>query len=144
MDCTAYLTAISRGPIMSCGRAASLGARPPDIPSGAHRDIGISIAPERSRGETETVVSGFMGGSAWSAARDIAGGFVTVTERTFRKMTGAQMGQLAHEVDRMLRELRGGATNQESSEDLQTRQRKIQRLNSAMMVLRSYRQKTRQ
>jgi hypothetical protein len=88
-------------------------------------------------------MSGFMGGSAWSMTRDIADGFVTVTERTYRQMTVAQLGQLGHEVERMLRELRGGATASEATAEMQTRQRKIQRLNSALTVMRAYRQKIR-
>jgi hypothetical protein len=88
-------------------------------------------------------VSGFMGGSAWSMTRDIADGFVAVTERTYRQMTAAQMSQLGHEIERMLRELRGGATSQESNAELQSRQRRIQRLNGALTVMRAYRQKVR-
>jgi hypothetical protein len=88
-------------------------------------------------------MSGFMGGSAWSMTRDIADGFVAVTERTYRKMTVAQMGQLSHEIERMLRELRGGATANETTVEMQSRQRRIQRLNSALTVMRAYRQKVR-
>jgi hypothetical protein len=84
-----------------------------------------------------------MGGSAWSMARDIADGFVSVTERTFKQMTVPQMNQLAHEVDRILRELRGGATANESTADLQNRQRRIQRLNTSLVVMRAYRQRIR-
>jgi len=86
-------------------------------------------------------VSGFGGGSAWSMARDIADGFVAVTERTYRQLEVAQMGQLGHEIERMLRELRGGATSNESNAEVQSRQRRIQRLNSALMMMRAYRQK---
>ena len=88
-------------------------------------------------------VSGFRGGSAWSMTRDIADGFVGVTERTYRQMTVAQMSQLGHEIERMLRELRGGATANETTAEVQSRQRRIQRLNSALTVMRAYRQKIR-
>lgn len=84
-----------------------------------------------------------MGGSAWSMTRDIADGYVTVTERTYRQMTVAQMTQLGHEVERFLRELRGGATANETTAEVQTRQRRIQRLNSGLTVMRAYRQKIR-
>jgi hypothetical protein len=88
-------------------------------------------------------VSGFLGGSAWSMARDIADGFVTVSERTYKQLEVAQMSQLGHEIERMLRELRGGTTTNESNAEVQNRQRRIQRLNSALMVMRAYRQKIR-
>jgi hypothetical protein len=88
-------------------------------------------------------MSGFAGGSAWSMTRDIADGFVSVSERTYRPMTVAQMSQLGHEIERMLRELRGGATTNEPTAEVQSRQRRIQRLNSAITVMRAYRQKSR-
>jgi hypothetical protein len=89
------------------------------------------------------IVSGFMGGSAWSMTRDIADGFVSVTERTYRQMTAAQMGQLSHEIERRLRDLRGGATTNEASAEMQSRQRRIQRLNGALTIMRAFRQKVR-
>ena len=52
-------------------------------------------------------MSKFIGGSAFSMARDIGEGFVNVTERTFKGMTDADMNKLAFEIDRFLRELRG-------------------------------------
>lgn len=89
------------------------------------------------------IVSGFMGGSAWSMTRDIADGFVSVTERTYRQMTAAQMGQLSHEIERRLRDLRGGATANEASAEMQIRQRRIQRLSGALTIMRAFRQKVR-
>jgi hypothetical protein len=88
-------------------------------------------------------MSGFMGGSAWSMTRDIVDGFVSVTERTYRQLSAAQMNQLGHEIERMLRELRGGATANETNAEVQSRQRRIQRLNSAVTIMRAYRQKIR-
>lgn len=89
----------------------------------------------------EAVVGGFMGGSAWTMARDIGGGFVNVTDRSFKSMTVPQLNQLSHEIERLLRELRGGATADEEQTELQARQRKIQRLNTALMVMRSHLQR---
>ena len=84
-----------------------------------------------------------MGGSAWSMTRDIADGFISVTERTFRQLSAPQMSQIEHEMQRMLRELRGGTTTNDAAKEVQTRQHRIQRLNSAVTVLRAYRQKIR-
>ena len=88
-------------------------------------------------------MSGFMGGSAWSMTKDISDGFVTVTERTFQQMSAGQMSQLGHEIERMLRELRGAAIAGEPLPEMQNRQRRIQRLNSAQMIMRAFRQKVR-
>lgn len=83
----------------------------------------------------------FAGGSAYSMARDVGEGFQLVTERTFKPYTRPELDQLGFEIDRYLRELRGEAQGGESVQDVQTRNRKIQRLNSALMVLRGYRQR---
>jgi hypothetical protein len=83
----------------------------------------------------------FPSGSAYSMARDIAEGYSTVTERTFKMMIRAELEQLTFEMDRHLRELRGEIPVQDDTAALQHRNRRIQRLNTAMVVLRSYRQK---
>ena len=83
----------------------------------------------------------FPSGSAYSMARDIADGYSMVTERTFKTMVRAELDQLTFEMDRHLRELRGEIPSQDDTPALQLRNRRIQRINTAMVVLRSYRQK---
>jgi hypothetical protein len=85
---------------------------------------------------------GFPGGSAWAMARDIAGGFCLVTERTYQRLLAPELDQLAFELDRLLRELRGEQPPLEDIPALQARNRRIGRLNSALSMLRSYRQRT--
>jgi len=84
-----------------------------------------------------------MGGSAYAMARDIAEGYCQATERTFRRMSAAEMNQLTHEMERYMRELRGEATANMESAELQARNRRLQRLNSAAVVLRNVRQQAR-
>lgn len=88
-------------------------------------------------------MSKFIGGSAYAMARDIGEGFVNVTERTFKSMTDADMKQLVFEIDRFLRELRGSRSATEEIDSVKARNRKIQRLNTAVMISRTYRQKHR-
>jgi len=83
----------------------------------------------------------FPGGSAYAMARDIAGGFTAVSERTFRTMTRPDLDQLGFEIDRHLRELRGEQAPLDDIAAIQQRNRRIQRLTSALAVLRAYRQK---
>lgn len=83
----------------------------------------------------------FPGGSAWAMARDIAEGFTLVTERSFRAMTRADLDQLSFEIERHMRELRGNQPPGDDLSAIQLRNRRVQRLNTAVMVLRSYRQK---
>ena len=74
-------------------------------------------------------------------ARDIAEGYSTLNERTFKNMVRGDLDQLTFEMDRHLRELRGEIPAQDDTPALQQRNRRIQRLNTAIVVLRSYRQK---
>jgi hypothetical protein len=76
-------------------------------------------------------------------ARDIGEGYVLVTERSFKQMTPAEITQLTFEIDRHLRELRGSQSATDENLVVQARNRKIQRLNSAMMVARLFQQKLR-
>ncbi len=88
-------------------------------------------------------MTNFLGGSAFAMARDIADGYHLVTERTFKTMTMSEVDQLSRELDIHLREVRGEQPPLEDITGLQHRNRKIQRLNTALMVLRSYQQKVR-
>jgi hypothetical protein len=82
---------------------------------------------------------GFPGGSAYAMTRDIAEGYTLVTERTFRSLTAADLDKLVFEMDRHLRELRGDQPSLDDIPAIQLRNRRIQRLNQALLVLRSFR-----
>ena len=88
-------------------------------------------------------MSKFIGGSAYAMARDIGEGYVTVTDRTFRPFSGAELRQLTFEIDRYLRELRGSQQATDPLDVIQKRNRIIGRLNTANMIVRLYRQKHR-
>ena len=81
------------------------------------------------------------GGSAFGYARDIAEGYQVVTERSFKGLTRPEMDQLAFEIDRGLRDIRAEQVPVDDLPMIQAKNRKIQRLNGAMMMMRSYRQK---
>ena len=74
-------------------------------------------------------------------ARDIAEGYLMVTERTFKSLTRPDLDQLGFELERYLRDLRGEQYPLDDIQAIQARNRKIQRVNMAMMVMRSYRAK---
>ncbi len=86
-------------------------------------------------------MASFLGGSAYAMATGIAEGYHTVTERSFRAMSGGDLEQLAQEMDHHLRELRGEQPPLDDLTGIQHRNRKIQRLSTALMVLRAYRLK---
>lgn len=76
-------------------------------------------------------------------ARDVAEGLMLVTERTFLRFSLAELDQLAFELDRALREVRGQQPSLDDLPAIQQRNRKIQRLQSALTMLRSYQQSRR-
>jgi len=83
------------------------------------------------------------GGSAFGYARDIAEGFQVVTERSFKGITPPEMDQLAFEINRGLRDIRAEQVATDDLPLIQAKNRKIQRLNGALMMMRGYRQKAR-
>jgi hypothetical protein len=86
-------------------------------------------------------VASFPGGSAYAMVRDIAEGYFLVTERTFARFDRGDLGQLQFEIDRHMREVRGDQPALDDMGAIQKRNRKIQRLNTALVVLRSYQQR---
>jgi len=76
-------------------------------------------------------------------ARDIAEGYQTVTDRTFRNMPRSSLEQLSFEIDRQLRDTRSVQIDLNDLGAIKAKNRKIQRLNTARMVIRAFKQKTR-
>ena len=89
-------------------------------------------------------MSNFAGGSAYGMVQQIAEGFLLVTERTFKRLTRAEMDKLSFEIDKRVRGIRGEPPPPtEETQEIQKRNRRLQRLNASMMMLRSYRMKRR-
>jgi len=86
-------------------------------------------------------VAGFPGGSAWATAKDVAEGYLLVTERTFGRFDAGQLDKLGFELERALREVRGDQPSLDDLEAIQARNRKITRLSGALTMLRSYQQR---
>ena len=83
----------------------------------------------------------FPGGSAYAMVRDISEGFLLVTERTFRLFGRPDLDQLTMEFDRLLRELRAEQPGLDEHAEQQKKQRKLQRVNTALVVMRAFRAK---
>lgn len=81
----------------------------------------------------------FTGGSAYAMARDIAGGYVAVSERTFVRFVRPDFDQLGFEIDRLLKELRAQQPEAEDTLAIQKRNRMIQRLNGCLTIMRAFR-----
>lgn len=75
--------------------------------------------------------------------REIAGGFLIVSERTFARFGPGELQQLSFEIERLLKDVRAQTPDLEDLNAVRLRQRTMQRLNSAQMMLRAYQMKRR-
>ena len=85
----------------------------------------------------------FIGGSAQAMVRQVSEGYLLVTERNFKRLQRGDLDQLAFEIEKLLREIRGDQPDLDDREAIQVRNRRIQRLNTCRMMLRTYRQRRR-
>lgn len=76
-------------------------------------------------------------------AKDIADGYLLVTERTYNRLLDGELDQLAFEIDRALREIRGDQPSLDDLPAIKVRNRKIQRLSGALSMLRNYQMRRR-
>ena len=74
---------------------------------------------------------------------EAADGFLLVTERTFKRMQRPDLDKLNFELDKLLREIRGNQPDLDDVQEVQKRNRRIQRLNTCRMMMRAYRMKRR-
>jgi hypothetical protein len=88
-------------------------------------------------------LSAFLGGSAYAMATGIAAGVHAVTERTSPPLSRADLVVFAVELDRHLREVRAEQPPLDDTTAIQSRNRRISRLNTALMILRAYKTKLR-
>jgi hypothetical protein len=79
-------------------------------------------------------MSVFIGGSAYNMVRDIADGFVVVSERTFRNYGRKELADFAQEINRLLQEVRSAQPDSADIAAVQKRQRRMQRLLQALTL----------
>lgn len=77
----------------------------------------------------------FLGGSAYAMARDVGEGYILLNTNLLRRMTAEELRQLRFEVERLLTAIRGDQPSLDNMMAIQTRNRKISRLNSAMFMI---------
>ena len=77
----------------------------------------------------------YMGGSAFAMARDVGEGYILVNHTTLKRMTGEELKQLRFEIERLLTGLRSEQPSLSDMSALQTRNRKLSRLNSAVSMI---------
>ncbi len=88
-------------------------------------------------------MSVFLGGSAYNMVRDIAEGYIIVSERTFKTYKQQDLIDFSIETDKLLREVRGNQPALTDIEAVQKRQRKMQRLQQALTIANAARSRLR-
>lgn len=84
-------------------------------------------------------MSVFIGGSAMSMAKDVAEGYIIVSEHTFKKFQPTELQSFLTEVDKLMREIRGVMPAPDDMDALQRKNRKLQRLNQAQTIVNAFR-----
>jgi hypothetical protein len=86
-------------------------------------------------------VASFPGGSAYAMAREIAGGFLLVTDRTFKRFSAEQLRLLSFELERLIRDVRSEQPDLDDMKAIQKRNRTLQRVTSARLMLQNFLQR---
>ena len=88
-------------------------------------------------------MSVFLGGSAYNMVRELADGFIIITERTFKTYKPQELTDFQMEAERYLRDVRGAQAPPGEQEAIQKRQRRLQRLQQAITVANAVRSRNR-
>jgi len=76
----------------------------------------------------------FTGGSAYNMVRDIADGYIIVSDRTFRGYGPKNFAEFSQEAGRLLTETRSNQPAVSDTEAIQKRHRRMQRLQQALTI----------
>jgi hypothetical protein len=79
----------------------------------------------------------FIGGSAFGMARDIAEGLILLNDTMLRKFSAGESQQLLFELDRLAKDARAEQVAQEDAPAIQKKNRRISRINQAVMILKN-------
>jgi len=80
-------------------------------------------------------MSPYMGGSAPAMAAQIAEGYTLLTAVQLKRLTDPEMDQLLFELEKTLRDARGESVDLEDIPALQVRNRKLSRVQNAIMQI---------
>ena len=86
-------------------------------------------------------MAGFLGGSAWKMAKDITDGYLTVNLHNLKKFTLGELRQLSFELGKSERSVRGEQVDLSDMDAIKDKNRRLQRISQAFMVMRDFAQK---
>ena len=88
-------------------------------------------------------MSVFLGGSAYNMVRDMAEGYIIVTERTFKTYKPQELSEFQLEAEKLLRETRSNQPATSDIEGTQKRQRRLQRIQQSITLVNAVRARNR-
>ena len=80
-----------------------------------------------------------MSSPTWKTAADVAEGYLTLSPPLLKKLPPGEMASLQSELDKAARDLRSQVILADDSDGAQKRNRKLQRLSQAAIVLSAFR-----
>lgn len=80
-------------------------------------------------------MSNFMGGSAYAMANQITEGYILLNPLNLKKLSRGELNQLQFEIQKILTDIRGNQPSLDDVQAQQARNRKIGRLNTALLVI---------
>lgn len=83
----------------------------------------------------------FAGGSAYAMANQVSDGYATVSMVSVKRFTDPELTTLRHELERILTSLRGEVIPEGEMDRIKDRNRKMARLNQAVLVIQNHLQK---
>ena len=83
-------------------------------------------------------MAAFIGGSAYGMASQIAEGYVLMSVATIKKFQLHEIKLLEVEIDKLQREVRAENPQLDDTQAVQKRNRKLGRLNQAMLIIKNY------
>ncbi|MCZ6779783.1 MAG: hypothetical protein V3U86_13960 [Acidobacteriota bacterium] len=79
----------------------------------------------------------FIGGSAYTMAKDIAEGLILLNGTMLRRFSRADVQQVLFELDKIVRESRSIIVEQADIQAIQKKNRRLSRIMSALQILKS-------
>jgi len=80
-------------------------------------------------------MSGFIGGSAYAMASQIAEGYLLLNHTHLKKLNKGELASLTHEIGRVLTDARGNQPPLDDVQAQQQRNRRISRLTGALTMV---------
>jgi hypothetical protein len=80
----------------------------------------------------------YLGGSAYAMAKDVGEGYVLLSAVLLKRMNSDELKQLRFEIEKILTTIRSEQYPFDDNNAIQTRNRKLSRLNSAVSMINGY------